>query len=341
MRRLSVALVLLMMWAAFGFGVYHLLESRKSALATPASVAAPDTVAATVPLPGTIYVSQAGVLYRLRGGTFTKLPLPVRDGAWMQPAAGPGGDLLAVARSSEYADIYLVDPQTGTVVQQLTRNESGTVELNSWSFWPHLEADGTTIISGWDGPKYGTSYEVHFGVWSGTTAKVDARSWTSPTLYTGGDTQPVPVPGGGVLYAHYALVGDQILSRIALVARPGAQPSFLTDAASDCSAPAVNATATEIAMVCTSNTQTATLEVMPFDRGVAGTPRVLVGGCLCASPQFSPDGNDLVYLAPVDASGNFQLWWIRGGASAAPASPRAVTTHLNLDGTSAPAWLAG
>lgn len=340
MRRIAVGLVLVMMWAGFGFGVYHLLESRRSAVATSAAVA-PTASRPQVTLPGTIYLSQNGVLYRFAGGIFTKLDLPASAGAWMQPSAGPNGNLLAVARAGEYADAYVVDPKTASVVQQLTHNRSNTVELNAWSFWPHLAGDGSTIISGWDGPKQGTSYEVHFAVWSGTVARVDARQWTSPTLYTGGDVDPVPLSGGGVVYAHYALVGEQILSQIALVTRPGAAPTFLTSAASDCTSPAVNPSGTEIAMVCTSNTQTADLEVMSLSGTTAGPPRTLVASCLCASPQFSPDGSDLIYLAPADATGHFQLWWLRGGGTLAPLAPVAVTTDLNFDATSAPAWLPG
>ena len=338
MRRLAIGALLLVMWSAFGFGVYHLLEAHKSVLATEATASTPVDET-TIPLPGTLYLTQGGVLYSFINGHFTKVSLPSSHGAWMQPAAGPGGNLFLVARSDEYADVYLVDPVHATVVQQLTHNANRRVELNAWSFWPHLAADGSTVISGWDGPKYGTSYEVHFAVWSGTRTRLDARQWTNPTLYTGGDVDPVPLPSGGVLYAHYALDGNQILSQVAMVTRAGATPVYLTQASADCGSPALSPDGNEVAMVCTSNTQTAQLEVMSLDGGVAGTPRVVIAGCLCAVPQFSPDGQDLVYLAPAAAGGRFQLWWIKGGGTPAPAAPEAITSHLDLDATSAPAWL--
>ncbi len=79
--------------------------------------------------------------------------------------------------------MYLVDAASGAIIRQLTSNATTTarVELNAWSFWPHLAADGTTVISDYDGPKTGTTYEVHLAVWSGPLAgKLETRQWTQP-----------------------------------------------------------------------------------------------------------------------------------------------------------------
>ena len=342
MRRLLIGIVLVVLWASFGFGVYHLLESRKSNLTTALHPTTPTDEVASVTLPGKIYVSQGGQLYVFANGRFTSVNLNTTGREWVEPAAGPNGDLLAVARYSEWSDIDLINPATGAVVKQLTTDSSPVVALNAWSMWPHLEADGTTVISGWDGPKYGTSYEVHFAVWSGSMSKVHTEQWTSPTLYTGGDVEAVPLPNGGVVYAHYFLnAQSQILSQITMVEGPGDNPVPLSDPTKDCTSPTVSADGSEIAMVCTSNTQTASLEVMSLTNGVAGKPRVLVASCLCASPAFSPDGHDLLFLAPVDATGRFELWWIKGAATATPSAPKSVTSTLDLEATSAPLWLAG
>jgi Tol biopolymer transport system component len=342
-KRLAIILGLSVLWASFGFGVYHLLESRKSNLTATLSVKTPTQEAPSFSLPGTIYVSQAGQLYRYAGGRFTSLNLPTADRSWMQPAAGPDGDLVAVARFSQWSDIYLVDGH-GTVIGRLTNNATTKPhpELNAWSFWPHLAADGRTLVSGWDGPKTGLSYEVHFAVWSGPIAgKVDTTKWTSPTLYTGGDVSPIPLPTGGVVYARYAINPDEnITSRLAIVARPGAAPTFLTAAADDCNAPAVSPDGTELAMICTSDTQSARLEVVPLVSGVPGPAKILVDNCLCTSPAFSPSGTDLLYYAPTDKTGHFELWWLKNATAAVPAVPLPITNHLDLDATSPPAWLA-
>jgi Tol biopolymer transport system component len=340
-KRLAVIVALLVAWAAFGFGVNRLLDSRKSNLTATHSTVAPPQETPAFSLPGTIYLSQAGHIYQLRGGSFTDLSLPSQAGSWMQPSITPQGGMLLVARAAEYSDVYSRDA-AGTL-QQMTRNVTRTnqVQDNAWAYWPHLAADGKTVILAYDGPKIGT-FEVHLAVWSGTLGgKLEAVQWTSPNQYTGGDVSPVPLPGGGVVYASYGITStEQIVSRIATVAKPGAAPVFLTAEADDCSSPAVSPDGTRLAVICTSDTQTARLEVIPLVNGVPGAAHVLVSSCLCASPAWSPDGASLLYLAPVDAGGHFQLWWIDGASSATPAAPKAVTSHLDLDATSPPAWSA-
>lgn len=344
-RRLSLLAILLVVWVAFGFGVNRFLASRKSTLITSSRTVAPSEETPAFGLPGTIYVTQAGHLYRFRGEQFKDMGLPVTDGSWVQPSLATPGKLLVVARAAEYSDIYLIDATTGAIAAKLTANASrkpAHVELNAWSFWPHLAADGKTVIFNYDGPKTGQTFEVHFAVWSGPlSGRLESVQWTTPTSYTGGDVSPVPLANGRVLYAQYALnAKSQIVSRIAMVARPGADPNYLTAAADDCGEPAISPDDSQLALVCTSDTQTARLEVIPLVKGVAGAPRVLVNACLCASPAWAPDGTSLLYLAPADPTGHFQLWWLNHVGSATPAAPKQVTTHLDFDATSAPAWAA-
>ncbi len=345
MRRLALAVCLLVVWAAFGFGVNRFLDSRRSNISVQRAAVVPTKETPAFSLPGTIYVSQAGHLYRFHAGRFTDMGLPPADGAWMQPAIATPGRLLVVARAAEYSDIYLVDATTGAVVKRLTSNATprpSHVELNAWSFWPHLAADGSTVVFAYDGPKTGISYEVHLAVWSGPIGgRLETRLWTYPTLYTGGDVSPVPLPSGGVLYARYSLNGaSQIVARIATVTAPGATPVYVTGAADDCTEPAVSPDGSELAVVCTADSQSARLEVIPLVHGVPGAPRVLLSNCLCASPEWSPDGTSLLYLAPDDSTGHFQLWWLDNATAATPAPPKLVTSHLDFDATSAPAWAA-
>jgi Tol biopolymer transport system component len=342
MRRLAIAVALLTVWAAFGFGVNRFLESRKSNLAATRSTVAPTEEKPAVTLPGTIYVSQSGKLYRLAAGAFTEIKLPTSSGAWTQPAAAPGGNLLAVARAANSSDVFLVDPRAHTIVRKLTTNATTTrrVELNAWGFFPHVAADGTTVIFNYDGPKTGQSYQVDLAVWSGPIdGKLATRRWTTPNGYTGGDVAPMPLPGGGVVYAEYQIDNGKVLSRVATVARPGANPVYITAAADDCSAPAVSPDGSQLAVVCTSDSQAARLVLIPLVKGVPGAPTVLVDSCLCASPAWSPDGGGLLYLAPADATGHFQLWWLDKASAAKRAAPTQVTSRLDLEATSPPAWV--
>jgi hypothetical protein len=43
-------------------------------------------------------------------------------------------------------------------------------------------------------------------------------------------------------------------------------------------------------------------------------------------------------MAPADPTGHFQLWWLNHADTSTPAAPKQVTSHLDLDATSAPAW---
>ncbi len=92
-------------------------------------------------------------------------------------------------------------------------------------------------------------------------------------------------------------------------------------------------------MICTSDTQTAKLELIPLVNGRGGQrPRRWSASCLCASPAWAPDGSSLLYLAPADATGHFQLWWLDHADATAPSAPKLVTNHLDFDATSPPAW---
>jgi Tol biopolymer transport system component len=338
-KRGALIVALLVAWAAFGFGINRFLDSRKSTLIQARSAITPAQETPAFTLPGTVWVSQGGHLYKLRAGLFTDLALPAAAGSWTQPAVAGAGRLLVVARATEYSDIYLID--ASGAVRQLTKNAdtTGHVERNAWSYWPHLAADGTTVVFAYDGPKIGT-FEVHLAVWSGPlSGKLESTQWTTPTAYTGGDVAPVPLLDGGVLYSSYSVnSSEQIVSRIATVARPGASPVFLTAGSDDCGQPAVSPDGSALALVCTSDAQTARLELIPLVKGVPGPPKVLIKGCLCASPAWSPDGTSLLYLAPADATGHFQLWWLAHPTASTPAAPRVLTRNLDLDATSPPAW---
>ncbi len=340
MRRALTIVVLLALMGGFAYGVNRFLASRQHAIVNAST---PTATHPAFSLPGTVYLAQNGVMYRLHGGTFTRMNLP-GGGQWMQPALVPGGsNLLAVLRTAAYSEVFLIDAD-GNILRQLSHNQtsSKTIQLNHWMFWPHVAADGTTFYVSYDSPKSLSSYQIAFAVWRGSlTGALVATQVTDPFGYTGGDVEATPLANGDVLYAKYQINNGQVYSRIAIQTKPLATPVYLTSATDDCGEPAVSPDGTHVAMVCTGGTglQSTRLEVASLQGTTLGTPAVLVNHCLCASPAWSPDSASLVYYNPVDATGHFQLWWLPAAATA-PQAPRAMTQTLDFDATSPPAWSA-
>jgi hypothetical protein len=221
----------------------------------------------------------------------------------------------------------------------------------------------------------GNGYQVDLSIWETTLGTHIDRtnvehgydmtqvSWAN--YYTGGDVSPVPLDGGGLIYVDYELAyGDtgQLstplagagpgteISQIRMDPKPlyntaGSDGTALTQPQDDCAQPALNPDQTEIAMICTpvvdgapSSTES-DLVVATFDAatGTIGPLDRIVTGALAASPVWSADGTDLLYLAPEAGDGYFELWYLKGAATVTPAPPKQVTTDLDLDG-SAPAW---
>jgi hypothetical protein len=192
---------------------------------------------------------------------------------------------------------------------------------------------------------------------------ITQQSWAN--YYTGGDVSPVPLVGGGLLYVDYELaygdtgqlstplagaVDGAEVSQIRLDPKPlnnvaGADGIALTLPQDDCAQPAVNPDETEIAMICTpvvngapSSTES-DLVVASFDpaTGTLGPLDRIVTGTMAAAPAWSPDGTDLIYLAPEARDGYFELWYVKGAATSLAPHAKQVTTDLDLDG-SAPVW---
>lgn len=344
MQRVAAG-VLVVLMAAFGFGVYHYLDSQKR-LRT--GVQQPTETSA-VAVPGTIYLAQSGSLYRLQRGRFTKLTSA--DG-WMQPALSPdGARMVAVRRSVNFSDLYLLDA-SGHVQLQLTHNESNVVEHNHWAFYPRFSADGASVFYSYDPKDPFNSYRVDLAIYVlAPGSRAAPREWSYPNQYTGGDASPVPLKSGALLYAKHSIdASGQVHSQVWVQARAGSVGIALTQPDDDCGQPAVSADASLLAMACRHGETVADIEVAALDLAnfTIGPPRVVVPPGLNAAPAFAPDGQVLAYMAPAGGRGPFQLWTVRlttptassGGSSAAAAPARVQVTHnLSLDSTAAPAWV--
>jgi Tol biopolymer transport system component len=339
LRPLGIAAAFVAM-IAFGFGVYQVAGDMK---AGRPHVKRP-TEASVPTLPGTMFVVQDGAIYRFRRGRFTQI---TSEAGWMQPAPSPGGgDLVAVRRQANVSDVYSL-AATGRVVGQITHNSTSADEQSHWSFYPRFSADGTQLFFSYDPKDPYNSYRVDLAIFASPAGPGSQAplQWTYPNPYTGGDVDPLPLPGGGLIFTRFSIDDQfQIHSQIWLQSRPGMAGVALTKPEADCLEPALSPDQKLLAMICTNgSTEGAELEVASFDRSTVavGPMGVVVRGQLLASPAFSPDGTTIAYLAPAVAGGPFQLWTVASTESAKASPPRQITTDLALDSYSAPVWLAG
>src|SRR5207248_10971184 len=121
------------------------------------------------------------------------------------------------------SDIYILN-QFGLPLKQLTANQAPRRSYdtgdNHWAFYPRSSPDGKTVFLSYDKPKGG--YEVDLSVWSMPVNGGLARGtdWSYSQGYTGGDFQPIPVPGG-IIYTKYLRALDgSIHSQIWFLSRP-------------------------------------------------------------------------------------------------------------------------
>jgi Tol biopolymer transport system component len=336
-RRALVSAALVLAMLAFGIGVYHAADNFKAArphVQRPTQTAGPS-------LPGTIYVVQAGAIYRLQSGKYTQI---TPDNGWMQPAADPTGTrLVAVGREGNASELYLLD-RNGRIEAQLTHNSSPAVEANHWVFYPRFSADGTQLFYDYDPKDPHNVYRVDLSIFASPadpSSKAAVR-WTFPNQYTGGDVSPLPLRSGGLIFTRFSIDDrSKVHSQIWFQARPGATGVALTDPEAGCLQPAMSADERLLAMVCTHGQPLAAeVAIASFYAATRtlGPTAVLVRAQQVASPAFSPDGKMLAYLAPARPGGGFQLWTVPATQSTAP-TPKQITSELGLDASSAPAWV--
>jgi hypothetical protein len=318
-----------------GFGVNRWLAAKGGLSDVSARLSATQPVLA---MPGTIYVSENGTIYKIANGSISALPLPP-TGSWVQPHVLSDGSLLVVQRFDAYSDIYHVSA-SGAVLGQLTNDSNSTLQQNHWAMWPTVATDGSVLYST-DSPKPPPNggYEVDFAVWSMAADGTQPTQWSTPDPYTGGDIQPAGLPDGSVLYASYAITAQgAVYSTLGIQSGPLAKMTALTTPEQDCGSPAVAPDGVTVAMICTSDKQTTNLEIATLNGTTLSSPRVLVGNCLCNSPSWASHGSNLLYMNSQSTSGNFSLWSINNPTAAQPNPQQVTDSSVDLDATSAAAW---
>jgi len=321
--------------AGFGLGVWRLLGALQTHYPTGRR---PDQSHALVSLPGTLVVAQGGALYRLRGQSFTALT--GTKGRWTQPAPIPGhAGLIAASQTINFSNLVAMAAD-GTGRRLLTHDAAPAQADNHWAYYPRVSPDGRTLFYAYDLHDPQASYDVTFAIMSQPLSGGPLTQWTVPHPYTGGDVQPVPLPGGGLIYAKWSIdTTGHTYAQLWLQSGPGQAGVALTTPAADCQEPALSPNGRLLAMICVdARAQQDSLTVAGFNGRTLGPRRVLATGPLPASPTWSPSGTQLCFLAPVGRLGPFQLWWLRNPLAHHPEAPVQVTTGLDLTATAAVAW---
>jgi hypothetical protein len=319
---------------AAGVSSYLYLGTRQSKVVTPPqkpTAATPRAQAFT--LPGTLYLSQSGALYSLSVGRFHQL---TSETGWTQPALTPDGSrLIAVDRTPFFSDVYVLTP-FGKVISRLTNNNAPPRNPDTgarhWSFYPRLSLDQRTLFMSYDQPKFG--YDVTMSIWAMpyTGSIAQGKIWTNSNDYTGGDIQPIPVRGGGIIYTKYSYGPDEkLIGQLWYTPRAGAIGKALTTPAEDCSEPAVSPGGTQIAMICTYEKQISHLMLASWNGSSLGARQTVISDQLVAQPIWAPDGSGIAYLAPGGPAAPFQLWWLPQAAYNPPA-PSPVPTPTPTPG---------
>ena len=249
-RRIATILFLPMMFA-FGSGVYIYLGTLKSKVVKERAQL-PTVTKQKFILPGTMFVVQEGRLFKLNGGSFSEIG---PAGNWSQPTLTPDHTrVIAVLRSGFYSDLYLLD-LNGHIVKRLTKDDSRIIDANHWALYPRVSPDGTTLFYGFDSPK---ANGVDLSIWSMplTGLQRQARRWTDPLWYTGGDISPISLAAGGVLFVRHSIdPSTAVHSQIEYQSRALAIAKPLTTLADNCSQPALSPDGTQLAMICTGGSR--------------------------------------------------------------------------------------
>src|SRR5262249_2892575 len=154
-----------------------------------------------------------------------------------------------------YSDLYELSA-AGAVERQLTNDASRQVDLNHWSFYPSVSADGAGVLYSYDRKYFTGSYLVDLSVYRMPLdgGQRQAQIWSTPNQGTGGDLQPIGLASGGLIYTKTEIDGasNQVLARIWYQRGQRTRGAALSAAGQRCEQPALSPNGTQVAMVCTA-----------------------------------------------------------------------------------------
>jgi hypothetical protein len=330
MSRFLLALCLTALMLVTGVSTYLYENSRQTKLgAAPLKPTESTPSPHAFVLPGTLYVAQSGAIYSLSNGRFHQL---TSESGWMQPSMLPDGNLLVVRRTGFYSDVWTMT-RFGVPAGAVTHNgapaRSYDTGQNHWAFYPRIGTDGRTLFMSYDEPKGG--YEVDMSIWSMplTGSIRQGTDWTYSQGYTGGDMQPLPVPGG-IIYTKYLRAPDgSIASQLWFAGRPNRNDLYagkaLTSQYEDCRSPSLSPDGHYLAMICTYGKQISNLAIATWSGSNLGGRQLVITDQMVAQPTWAPDGSGIAYFAPGAPDAPFQLWFIQR-ARYFPPAPSPIPT---------------
>src|SRR5258708_22472967 len=124
----------------------------------------------------------------------------------MQPAADLSGSrLVAVRRQANVSDLFILQ-LSGRAGASFTHDGSPTIENNHWAFYPRFSPDGSQIFYDHDPKDPYNSYRVDLAIFASPTGPAAGSvQWTFPNEYTAAAFNPVPLPGGGLIYTRFSV----------------------------------------------------------------------------------------------------------------------------------------
>lgn len=294
-------------------------------------------------LAGRLLFVRGGVIWQWRGREAGRL---LGAGEAFQPAFSPDGARIAyVTRGNDYSDILLADA-AGAPLGQLTFNGSRRpinslerVYESTWAFYPSWSPDGAHLaVAAQPAPPAGDPpaeynlglYELPAGDGSSTSLYASDAAQCGRSAYT--------PAGDGLIFvrAGVGASGQQELYRLDL-ASGSAEP--LAGAPAPAYDPAISADGRWLAFAARDDTGT-DIYAMPLGGGAAPARLTSLGAA--RAPAFSPDGDQVAFLAIAPGEGGFDLWVADlslGDTGALRAGePRRLTNGLGLDADSGVAW---
>lgn len=310
--------------------------ARRGATSTPTSTPALNLLPASL-----ILIRDGNVFQMNRDRTLRQI---TTWGAATMPSVSPDEKTIAFVRfGTHYAsDIFTVNRLHPGNPVQITRDENLDVHNNLWAVWPAWTADGHILYST-DKAKLAQNpteiRPVDLGIWSMSPSGSSVRQITLPQRGGGGDTDPVPLPGGHTfLYIRwdYNQSTNQPYSQLVWKNADTGVSEPLTPRGGRVLQPAVDPSGRIVTYVRgrDASAQVVVARLVAAGKGIRLVPITAIATGQVAQPAITPDGKWISFLRGESDGFALYLAPISGGPGI-----RIDDAGSNLDATVRPVWI--